>query len=75
MFHWLHRCLEERLPSLCVSTTAALGIDPDAKEALCFALLAHQTMQGVCTNVPTVTGARKKALLGKICPVPRTVGE
>ena len=53
-----------------VATTRALGVDPDAKEAMCFALLAHQTVRGVCTNVPSATGARRRAVLGKICPVP-----
>lgn len=62
--------LQERLPTMCVSTTTALDVHPDAKEAICFALLAYQTMHGVCTNVPAVTGARKKAVLGKICIVP-----
>jgi len=47
------------------------GIDADAKEAVCFAILAHETMGGRTTNIPGVTGARKRVLLGK-SPFPRS---
>lgn len=50
----------------------AYGVDPDAKEALCFAVLAHETMNGVPTNLPSVTGASHPTLLGKICLPLRT---
>jgi anhydro-N-acetylmuramic acid kinase len=43
------------------------GISSDAKEALCFALLANETLAGNPGNVPAVTGARKPTILGKIC--------
>ena len=42
-------------------------MNSDAKEALCFAVLAHETMNGVPTNMPSVTGASRKTILGKIC--------
>ncbi len=42
------------------------GLDVDAKEALCFAVLAHETVNGVPTNLPAVTGASGQALLGAI---------
>lgn len=42
------------------------GIPSAAKEAMCFALLAHETMLGNPTNLPRVTGARKTAVLGTI---------
>jgi anhydro-N-acetylmuramic acid kinase len=64
------RSLRERLPGLGVGTSAAVAVDPDAKEAVCFALLALQTTRGVATSVPSVTGASQPALLGKICPAP-----
>lgn len=63
------RSLGERLSGVRVSTSAEVGVDPDAKEAMCFALLGYQTLQGVATNIPSVTGASRPALLGKICPV------
>jgi len=43
-----------------------LGIDGDAKEALAFALLADATLQGLPSNVPGATGAKRPAVLGKI---------
>jgi anhydro-N-acetylmuramic acid kinase len=43
------------------------GLDGDAKEALCFAVLAHETLNGVPTNLPSVTGAARPTLLGSIC--------
>jgi anhydro-N-acetylmuramic acid kinase len=53
-----------------VRTVSDYGIDGDAKEALCFAVLAHETLNGVPTNLPSVTGADRPALLGSIS-VPR----
>ncbi len=43
------------------------GLEADAKEALCFAVLAHETINGVATNLPSATGAARGTLLGKIC--------
>lgn len=58
--------LEDAFAPLPVDTTAAHGLDPDAKEALCFAVLAHETLNGVPTNVPAVTGAARRVPLGTI---------
>jgi len=49
-----------------VRTVADYGLDPDAKEALCFAVLAHETVNGVPTNLPSVTGAERPAILGSV---------
>ena len=43
------------------------GTPSAAKEALCFALLAHEFVNGVPTNVPSATGARSATMLGKLC--------
>jgi anhydro-N-acetylmuramic acid kinase len=43
------------------------GIQSDAKEAICFAVLANETMAGNPANIPAVTGAKKRVVLGKIC--------
>ena len=56
------------LPAVTVEPLTAAGFDPDAKEALCFALLAHEALNGVATGMPSVTGARGRAFSGKICP-------
>lgn len=50
-----------------VRTAADYGLDPDAKEALCFAVLAHEAANGVPTSLPSVTGAARATLLGKLC--------
>lgn len=50
-----------------VRTATEYGVPSDAKEALCFAVLAHETVNGVPTNLPRVTGAREGTLLGKLC--------
>lgn len=44
-----------------------LGFSSDAKEAVCFAVLANELISGNTANLPAVTGAEKGTLLGKIC--------
>lgn len=51
-----------------VLSTAAAGIDPDWIEAMAFAWLAKQTLDGLCGNLPHVTGAKTPAILGGIYP-------
>ena len=46
--------------------TGALGLDPDAKEAIAFAVLANETLFGRPGNVPRATGAVGPRVLGKI---------
>ncbi|MBA4312417.1 MAG: anhydro-N-acetylmuramic acid kinase [Chlorobiaceae bacterium] len=41
-------------------------IPSDAKEAVCFAMLANELIAGNPTNMPSVTGAKKRTLLGTI---------
>ncbi|MBN2571460.1 MAG: anhydro-N-acetylmuramic acid kinase [Ignavibacteriales bacterium] len=44
-----------------------IGFPSDAKEAICFAVLANETICGNASNIPRVTGASKPTILGKIC--------
>lgn len=44
-----------------------IGISSDAKEAICFAVLANETISGNTSNIPRTTGASKPTILGKIC--------
>ncbi len=56
------------LPGVTVATSRDFGIDPDAKEAIAFALLAYATWGGRPSNVPSATGARRSVLLGSVTP-------
>lgn len=60
------RRLSEKLPGINIATTLNLGLDPDAVEAVTFAWLAKQRLDGLPGNLPSVTGARKPVLLGTI---------
>jgi anhydro-N-acetylmuramic acid kinase len=51
-----------------VFTTEELGVPPSAKEALLFAVLANQAIDGVPSSLPQVTGATRRVILGKIVP-------
>ena len=58
--------LRAALGAVPVRTLADFGVDPDAKEALLFALLGNERLFGRPSNIPSVTGARKAVSLGKI---------
>ena len=62
----LMRHLVELLAPIPVQSLAALGVDPEAKEAIAFAVLANQTLFGAAGNVPAVTGAAGPRVLGKL---------
>jgi anhydro-N-acetylmuramic acid kinase len=58
--------LMERLTkALAVTTSAKYGIDPDAKEAIAFAVLAYENSRRRPGNLPSATGARHPVVLGK----------
>ena len=46
----------------------AIGVDGDNKEALVFALLAHETWHARAGNLPSLTGASRAVILGDITP-------
>jgi len=58
--------LQANLPGIRVTTTAEFGIDPDAKEAVAFAILARRTWNHKPGNLPSATGARHPVILGSI---------
>ncbi len=64
----LSAMLQSELPGVKFLSMNDFGIDPDAKEAVSFALLAYATIHGTAGNVPSATGARKPVVLGKIIP-------
>jgi anhydro-N-acetylmuramic acid kinase len=59
------RTLLEPLPVVDGST---LGLDPDAKEAVAFAVLAWAHLRGIPANVPAATGAAGPRVLGSLTP-------
>src|SRR5439155_2559703 len=50
--------LERRLAPVRLMLLSELGMVPEAKEALAFAFLAHQTLSGLPGNIPDATGSR-----------------
>lgn len=60
--------LSAYLPEVAIATSSAYGIDADAKEAIAFAVLAHETWRGRPGNLMTATGARRNVVLGSITP-------
>lgn len=63
--------LKAHLPTTDIQSTSASGIDADWIEAAAFAWLARCRLDGMPGNLPSVTGARKRALLGGIFLPPR----
>lgn len=59
--------LKAELPGVrVIGARQAAGVDGDALEALAFAILAHEMLRGRPGNIPSVTGARSAAVLGKL---------
>jgi anhydro-N-acetylmuramic acid kinase len=61
--------LKSYLPDAQISKVNSNGITTSNKEAVLFALLANETLNGNTTNLKSVTGAKKNVILGKICLV------
>ncbi len=60
--------LENLLKPATVKSTADMGISPEAMEAVCFALLAKNTLRGLSNTIPEVTGAARAVAGGQITP-------
>lgn len=58
--------VREGLPGTRVSTTDALGVPVQAKEALAFAVLGYLSWHGLPGSLPSATGARHPSILGSI---------
>ena len=60
--------LKEQLAPARLLKSESFGLPGDAKEAIAFAVLAHEAIHGQPGNLPTCTGARRRVILGKITP-------
>jgi anhydro-N-acetylmuramic acid kinase len=56
----------QRLTGARITTTDAYGVAPDWVEGAAFAWLARARLRGLAGNVPSVTGARREAVLGGV---------
>ncbi len=65
--NFLVQSLQRQFKNIPIRSSDEFGVPYDAKEAMCFAILANETMAGNPANIPSVTGATKKVVLGKIC--------
>ncbi|MCJ7630007.1 MAG: anhydro-N-acetylmuramic acid kinase [Longimicrobiales bacterium] len=70
----LFEAIREELSPLDVRPGESLGMDPDAREAAAFALLAWAHLMGIPANVPEATGSRGPRVLGSLTPGRREVG-
>ncbi|HEX3797817.1 MAG TPA: anhydro-N-acetylmuramic acid kinase [Verrucomicrobiae bacterium] len=64
----LRKMLAEKIAPATLLTQEDIGGSNAGKEAMAFAILAHETLQGQPSNVPSATGARRSVILGKITP-------
>ncbi len=62
--------LSAALSNINVITSDELNVPTDAKESLAFALLAYETFHYRPSNIPSATGARGPAILGKVSYAP-----
>ena len=58
--------LSAQLPAAIVRPIDTWGIPAQAKEALCFAMLAVARLDGIPANLPQATGASRAAILGAV---------
>ncbi|HLK68773.1 MAG TPA: anhydro-N-acetylmuramic acid kinase [Bryobacteraceae bacterium] len=58
--------LAARLPGMAITSSTTQGVNPDAKEALAFAILAYETWRNHASNLPSATGAHRAVILGSI---------
>ena len=58
------------LPGIEIVPSSHFGVPGDAKEAFAFAILAYEAFHGRPNNLPSATGARHPAVLGKIVHAP-----
>jgi anhydro-N-acetylmuramic acid kinase len=58
--------LQAGLQGIEIVPSSAFGIGEEAKEAFAFAILAYEAYHGRTNNLPSATGAKHSAVLGKL---------
>jgi len=58
--------LAAALPTMKIVPAEEFGVPPGAKEAFAFAVLAYEAYHGRTNSLPSATGARHAAILGKL---------
>jgi len=64
---FLMDCMKKSLTGTKILKLDSKGITAQNKEAVLFAALANETYNGMTSNLPSVTGASRDVILGKIC--------
>jgi anhydro-N-acetylmuramic acid kinase len=67
----LMRALADRLAPVALGTVDGIGIPSGAKEAYAFAVLGFLSVHGLPGTLPSLTGARHPAVLGRLTAGPR----
>ncbi|MGD1803923.1 anhydro-N-acetylmuramic acid kinase [Dapis sp. BLCC M126] len=71
---YLKERIEKLLAPIPVMTTAEVGVDVDFKEAIAMAVLAYWRYLEIPCNLPEVTGAKAKVMLGEIYQPIKSIG-
>jgi anhydro-N-acetylmuramic acid kinase len=58
--------LQAALPAITILDSAEFGVAAEAKEAFAFAILAYEAFHSRTNNLPSATGAKHSAILGKL---------
>jgi anhydro-N-acetylmuramic acid kinase len=66
--------LAAMLPGITVLDSGHFGLPSAAKEAFAFAVLAYESLHGRANNLPSATGARNFAVMGKLAHPPLPAG-
>lgn len=64
---FLVQSISSYLPGTKILKLDSKGITAKNKEAVLFAILANETYNGMTSNLPSVTGAKREVIQGKIC--------
>ncbi len=65
--NYIMEALRRYFPEVRVSVTDEENVSSDAKEAICFAILANETLHAKPGNITGATGALHETILGTIC--------